>query len=218
MGDFTAPKGNTFMSAFCSRWWFKSCHLLFQHLYESKWHNRFSSFRCHKYCKHTIQTEPAVRQKAPGLQNVTSPPSPVHIVWACYEFSGQETSSLFQPDRQNGARLYLREVIPLIYKTPKQGFLPPHFPGANPSKGRGSLYWAHMHTREQKQNKQRPFKYQPTCLLFDWRRYCTAILCSALWNTDIDETEAQLLNKEGYYLQVWNNTDYYMHFISSDEV
>lgn len=27
--------------------------------------------------------------------------------------------------QQNGARLYLREVIPLIYKTPKQRFLPP---------------------------------------------------------------------------------------------
>lgn len=75
-GDFTAPKGNTFISGFCSRWRFKSCHPLFQHLYESVWHNRVSSFRCHKYCKHAIQTEPAVRQKAPGLQNVTWPPSP----------------------------------------------------------------------------------------------------------------------------------------------
>lgn len=72
--DFTAPKGNTFISAFCSRWGFKSGQLLFQHLYETKWHNRVSSFRCHKYCKHMIQAEPAVRQKATGLQNVTSPP------------------------------------------------------------------------------------------------------------------------------------------------
>lgn len=26
-----------------------------------------------------------------------------------------------------------------------------------------------MHTQDQKKNKQRPFKYQPTCLLFEWR-------------------------------------------------
>lgn len=46
---------------------------------------------------------------------------------------------MFQPRRQNGGRLYLREVIPLIYKTPKRGFLPPHFPGAIPFK-RTALY------------------------------------------------------------------------------
>lgn len=38
----------------------------------------------------------------------------------------------------------------------------------SPSKERNPLYWAHMHTRDQKKNKQWPFKYQPTCLLFEW--------------------------------------------------
>lgn len=35
----------------------------------------------------------------------------------------------------------------------------------SPSKGHGPLYWAHMHTRDQKKNKQRPFKYQPAFCL-----------------------------------------------------
>lgn len=125
------------------------------------------------------------------------------IVWTCSGFSGQETSSLFQPDRQNGARLYLREVIPLMYKTPKQSFLPPHFPGAIPFKKARPFMLAHMHTRDQKQNKQTPFKYQPTCLPFDWRSYCTArpglvqraaVTCSALWAMDADPTELQQLS------------------------
>lgn len=62
---------------------------------------------------------------------------------------------MFQPDGQNGASLYLREVIPLIYKTPKQGFLPPHFPGAIPFK-RTWLFilGSHAHTGpEAKQTK-----------------------------------------------------------------
>lgn len=44
----------------------------------------------------------------------------------------------------------------------------------SPSNRHGPLYSAHIHTQDQKQNKQRPFKYQPTCLLCDWRSYCTA--------------------------------------------
>lgn len=73
----------------------------------------------------------------------------------------------------------------------------------SPSKRHGPLCWAHMHTRDQKQNKQRPFKYQPTCLPFDWRSYCTArpglvqraaVTCSALWAMDADPTELQQLS------------------------
>lgn len=44
----------------------------------------------------------------------------------------------------------------------------------SPSNRHSPLYSAHIHTQDQKQNKQRPFKYQPTCLLCDWRSYCTA--------------------------------------------
>lgn len=69
------------------------------------------------------------------------------IVWTYCEFSGQETSSLFQTEQQNGTRLYLREVIPLIYKTPKQSFLPLHFPGAIPFKRtRSFILGSHAHT------------------------------------------------------------------------
>lgn len=75
------------------------------------------------------------KSTAPCLQDVTSPLFwPGALFKHAASFSGQETSSLFQPDQQNGASLYLREVIPLIYKTPKQSFLPPHFPGAIPFK------------------------------------------------------------------------------------
>lgn len=74
----------------------------------------------------------------------------------------------------------------------------------SPSKGHGPLYWAHMHTRDQKKNKQRPFKYQPTCLLFEWRSYCRArpglvqhagVTCSAIWGMDVDQTGEQRKNK-----------------------
>lgn len=33
----------------------------------------------------------------------------------------------------------------------------------SPSKGHSPLYWAHIHTRDQKKNKQSSFKYQPPC-------------------------------------------------------
>lgn len=65
-----------FISAFCSSWHFKSCCPLFLHLYESECHSRAGSFKCHKYCKHMIQPEPAVNTKATRrvFQDVTSPP------------------------------------------------------------------------------------------------------------------------------------------------
>lgn len=101
------------------------------------------------------QPEPVVKQR----HRTTSPRRDISWPGALFrtycEFSGQEASSLFQTGRRNGARLYLREVIPLIYKTPKQGFLPPHFPGAIPFKRTQSfMLGSHAHTGpEEKQTE-----------------------------------------------------------------
>lgn len=74
------------------------------------------------------------KSNTPDLQDVTSPPLGPGALFGRTEGFQDRKSSLFQTERQNGACLYLREVIPLIYKTPKQGFLPPYFPGAVPFK------------------------------------------------------------------------------------
>lgn len=152
------------MFAFCSTWQFKSRFLYCFSIYIN---SNATIVSVHSNVTNTVNTRFKLnlrsnKSSTPALRDVTSP-----LFWpgALFEhtesFSGQETSSLFQTHRQNGTRLYLREVIPLIYKTPKQGFLPPHFPGAIPFKRTCPLYWAHMHTQDQKKNKQRQFKYQP---------------------------------------------------------
>lgn len=127
-------RGNTFIFAFCSRWQFKSCYLLFQHLYQFEWHNRVGSFKCHKYCKHMIQPEPAVKQKHRVFKTwhlLSSGRAHCSNTLRVFR-TGNEQLVPAQPAER--ARLYLREVIPLIYKTPKQSFLPPRFPGAIPFK------------------------------------------------------------------------------------
>lgn len=159
------------------------CSSLF---YESEWHNRVSSFRCHQYCKHTIQTEPAVRQKSGGSskRDMAAVPSP-HCSSVLRGFrTGNE--QLVPAATGRTEYVFIRgKWFRWYIKHQSRVSFPHTFLVLSPSKGRGSLYWAHMHTRDQKQNKQRPFKYQPTGLLFDWRRYCTAILSSALWRTGL---------------------------------
>lgn len=99
------------------------------------------------------------------------------LAGALYVFQDRKPAACSSPDRQRGACLYLREVIPLIYikhqrKAPAP--TPPQPSWCDPLQKRlGTLCWPHMHTRDQKQNKQWPFKYQPTCPLFRWRSYCT---------------------------------------------
>lgn len=75
----------------------------------------------------------------------------------------------------------------------------------SPSNRHSPLYSAHIHTQDQKQNKQRPFKYQPTCLLCAWRSYCTArpglvqpvaVTWTALRGTDPESTGVQQLDEE----------------------
>lgn len=195
-GTLWLKKGNTFISAFCSRWWFKatiycssictnpngtivSVHSDVTNTVNTWFRRNLRSDRKRRVFKkwHCCRPRSALFERATSFQDGKRA--------ACSSWTGR-TEHVFIWGKW--FRWYIKHQSRVSF--------PLHFPGANPSKGRGSLYWAHMHTREQKQNKQRSFKYQPTCLLFDWRRYCTAILCSALWNTDIDETEAQLLNRK----------------------
>lgn len=99
------------------------------------------------------------------------------LAGALHVFQDRKPAACSSPDRQRGACLYLREVIPLIYI--KHQRKPPAPTAPQPSwcdplqKRLCTLCWPHMHTRDQKQNKQWPFKYQPTCPLFRWRSYCT---------------------------------------------
>lgn len=91
-----------------------------------------------------IRAEPEVKQETP--RHEISSVLARRIVQTRSEFSAQETRSSLRPDRQSPARLYLREVIPLIHKTPKQSFLPPCFPGAIPFKRTQSfILGSHAH-------------------------------------------------------------------------
>lgn len=116
----------------------------------------FGSFKCHKYCKHMIQPEPAVKQK----HHTRSPRRDISSILAgCIVsniagFQDRKRAACSRL-RQNGTRLYLREVILLIYKTPKQSFLPPYFPGAIPFKRTQSfILGSHAHTGpEEKQTE-----------------------------------------------------------------
>lgn len=187
-GLYTASEGNTFISAFCSRWWFKSCHLLFQHLSESKWHNRFSSFRCHKYCKHAIQTEPAVRQKAPVKKWHGRRPRPALFKRAPSFQDRKRAACSSRTGRTEHVFIWGKWFRWYIKHQSRVSF--PHTFLVLTLQKDVALSTGLTHTHgSRSKNKQRPFKYQPSCLLPHWKLCCTAILRLAFWNADIDQTE-----------------------------
>lgn len=138
------------------------------------------------------------KSTGPHLQNMTSRPLWPGALFQTYcEFSGQETSSLFQTDQQNGTRLYLREVIPLIYKTPKQ-FPSPSLSWCYPLQKDSILYTGLTctHGTRRKTNSGHLNINQPAFCLngkgllhssAQARPATAGITCSAIWTGDLDQ-------------------------------
>lgn len=133
----------------------KDAHLLFQHLYQFYWHDCVGSCRCHKYCKHVIA----------GLDLRSNKSAQIFQTWhllhpgrahcsgrGAVRFSGQETSSLFQPrPAARSMSLFEGSHSADIYKTPKKSPSPspPHnLPGVIPFKNDSALYAGLTCTRE----------------------------------------------------------------------
>lgn len=150
------------MFAFCSTWQFKSRFLYCFSIYIN---SNATIVSVHSNVTNTVNTRFKLnlrsnKSSTPALRDVTSP-----LFWPGALFEHTES---FQ-DRKRAAcsrptgrmeHVFIWGKSFRWYKA-KQGFLPPHFPGAIPFKRTCPLYWAHMHTRDQKKNKQRQFKYQP---------------------------------------------------------
>lgn len=134
------------------------------------------------------------------LRDVTSPPLRPSSLFTQRSFQDRKRAACSRP-RQNGTGLYSREVIPLIYKTPKQSFLPLDFPGAIPFKrARSFILGSHAHTGPGEKTNRSHLNINQPAFCSEWlataqlwpglvrRERRAGVTCSPLCTMDADQT------------------------------